>query len=343
MLPFSSLFQYLFAVSAFLMAKAGGCFFQIGYFLYTRTRIGYWYHQKEISRARQKLGHAGHSKTDVIEYQDLSILPIPMLLDNYAYLITDKSTNTSVIIDPGDPEPVQLILDEKGITPEALIITHKHWDHSGGNGVMKNRYRNLRIYGGAMDHVPNITNPVADGDILMFGSLKFHAMFTPGHTVGHIVYLLDGSPFGVPNSLFSGDHVFLSGCGRMFEGSSSTMLRSLDSICSLGDDVLVWPGHEYASDNLEFSLHLEKENCDAQEKYEWVKNQRDNNLPTCPSTIGEEKKYNPFLRTGQESLLHAIGLCEGDNFEHSTEPGFEIRAQALAEVRSRKDLFKYKL
>ncbi|XP_025094747.1 probable hydrolase PNKD [Pomacea canaliculata] len=322
------------------MAKAGSCLFQIGYFLYTRTRIGYYYHRRDIAKAQEKLGGGSHSELTLFSFGDLQILPIPMMMDNYAYLVTDTTSNTSVVVDPGHAEPVQLQLSERNIMPEAILITHKHWDHSGGNTDMQQHYPGIKIYGNVVDHVQNITNAVTDAEVLKFGGLKFQVMMTPGHTIGHVVYVLEGGSFGAPDCVFSGDLLFLSGCGRMFEGSSTVMLKSLDRICSLPDSCLIWPGHEYAKENLEFTCHLDTGNSTAKEKLEWVKSQREKKLCTCPSTLLEEKQYNPFIRTAEESIVRALGLVSDDSFK---EPSDQQRACILEEIRERKDQFKYKL
>ncbi|KAJ8313726.1 hypothetical protein KUTeg_008287, partial [Tegillarca granosa] len=180
------------------------------YFFYTRTKVGYYYHQRDIAKAREKYPNGQtHSVVQPKQYNDLKILPFPILLDNYSYIVTDDKTNTTVVVDPGDAEPVYNYLKEENIIPQAVLVTHKHWDHS-----------------------------VSDGEMLEFGNLKFSVQFTPGHTVGHVVYLLDGSPFGTQDSLFSGDHLFLSGCGRMFEGPAATMLKSLDHCPSTMEEEL---------------------------------------------------------------------------------------------------------
>ncbi|CAF88051.1 unnamed protein product, partial [Tetraodon nigroviridis] len=199
-----------------------------------------------------------------------------------------------------------------------------------------------------------VLSPLSHRDSIAFGRLHFEALFTPGHTVGHMIYLLDGRTVGSPSSLFSGDLVFLSGCGglhnnekcswggdialkcccftlicanitftffflngkcrywvvdricqsklllfpgRMFEGSAATMLSSLDTVSSLSEDTLLWPGHEYAEDNLLFAAEVEPRNSVRENKYQWVLLQRGQKLCTSPSTIGEEKQYNPFLRS----------------------------------------------
>ncbi|XP_013399949.1 probable hydrolase PNKD isoform X1 [Lingula anatina] len=320
------------------MSNVKSPFFKIGYFLYSRTRIGQYYFQRELSKAKQKFEH-GHSVTQDTQFDGLKIHPIPMSEDNYAYLVIDQKNDVSILVDPADPEVVQEFIDKEKVTPSAILTTHKHWDHSGGNSEFKRRYRDILIYGGAMDSIPAVTNPVADGDNIEVGSLRFRVKFTPGHTVGHVVYILDGSPFNCPNSLFSGDHLFISGCGRMFEGPPTTMLRSLDSLLELSDCTLVWPGHEYARDNLEFSSHLEPDNEEIKEKLAHVLQLRQSRACTAPSNMGEEKKLNPFLRTSEEKMLQILGFEQ----KPTVEENFAVRAKALAEIRERKDKFKYKL
>lgn len=323
------------------MAKDGSCLFRIGYFFYTRTKVGYYYHQRDIAKAREKYPDGQtHSVVQPKQYNDLKILPFPILLDNYSYIVTDDKTNTTIVVDPGDAEPVYNYLKQENIIPQAVLVTHKHWDHSGGNAAMKGYFPGIKIYGGANDNVPNVTNTVNDGETLEFGNLKFSVQVTPGHTVGHVVYLLDGSPFGTQDSLFSGDHLFLSGCGRMFEGSAATMLKSLDNVSEVDKNTLVWPGHEYADDNLDFACHIDPDNADAKNKFLWVKDQRNKRLCTCPSTMEEELAYNPFLRTKQESVLKSLGMVNTETFQ---TPDDRSRSQALAEIRHQKDHYKYKL
>ncbi|CAG2229261.1 PNKD [Mytilus edulis] len=269
---------------------------------------------------------------------NLKITPVPMSLDNLAYVITDGKT--TVVIDPGDPEPVIEYLEKNNIIPDAVLVTHKHWDHSGGNSEMKKKYRKIKIYGSASDNINNVTNGVTHGEELIFETMKFTCHLSPGHTTGHMYFVLDGSPYRAPDSVFSGDHLFLGGCGRMFEKPAFSMLKSLDEISDLPPDTLVWPGHEYASDNLEFACHVEPSNEKAKEKLSWVKEQRQKKMCTCPSTMGEELTYNPFLRTKEKTIMVAAGaLFEGEY----KVPDDEARAQALFELRQMKDKYKYKL
>ncbi|XP_063407069.1 probable hydrolase PNKD [Mytilus trossulus] len=322
-----------------MTTQEGGCLFQIGYWFYTRTCLGYIYHRRDVNKAREKYGEGeSHSVIQTKTYNDLKITPVPMSLDNLAYVITDGKT--TVVIDPGDPEPVIEYLEKNNIIPDAVLVTHKHWDHSGGNSEMKKKYRKIKIYGSATDNINNVTNGVTHGEELMFETMKFTCHLSPGHTTGHMYFVLDGSPYGAPDSVFSGDHLFLGGCGRMFEKPAFSMLKSLDEISDLPSDTLVWPGHEYASDNLEFACHVEPSNEKAKEKLIWVKEQRQKKMCTCPSTMGEELTYNPFLRTKERTIMVAAGaLFEGEY----KVPDDESRAQALFELRQMKDKYKYKL
>ncbi|KAL5007654.1 hypothetical protein ScPMuIL_016460 [Solemya velum] len=187
------------------MAKSGGCMFKIGYFFYTRTRVGLIYHRREIAKARQKFPD-GHSVVQVKHVGDIRVIPVPMLEDNYSYIITDKN-DVTVVIDPGDPDPVLKELRERELTPSAILNTHKHWDHSGGNSLMKENFHKIPIYGGATDNIANVTHSVNDGDVLEFGSMKFTAKCTPGHTEGHVIYILSGGDQNA-DSIFSGDQLF---------------------------------------------------------------------------------------------------------------------------------------
>ncbi|BFY98046.1 hypothetical protein BsWGS_01085 [Bradybaena similaris] len=308
------------------------------YYLYSRTRFGYYYNKRSIKNAKEKYGDKEHSDLTQFDYGNVTILPIPMLNDNYAYLVSDTKNNKSVIIDPGNAEAVQKVLAQRNIRPEAILATHKHWDHVGGSKELRQLYPGIRVYGGEFDNVPDITHTLAEDDNLEFGDLKFQVIFTPGHTVGHIVYLLDGGTFGASDCLFSGDCLFLGGSGHLFEAPATAMVTSLDKLVKLKDSTLLWPGHDNAADNLDFSCHLEPENIVIQNKLMWAKERRANRLCSCPSTIGEEKTYNPFLRTSDESILRAIGMISSGELIQLSD---ESRARALNTVREHKDQFKY--
>ncbi|XP_060629549.2 probable hydrolase PNKD [Anolis sagrei] len=316
------------------MALAGPLLFRVGYNLYAHTRLGYLFYKRQVKKARERYPH-GHSLPQPAVFNGMKILPIPVLSNNYSYLVIDTGSNCAVAVDPSDPLAVQSVIEKEGVTLEAILCTHKHWDHSGGNAALKRRHSSCRVYGSSYDDIPELTDPLTDKETITIGRLNFKALFTPGHTVGHMVYLLDGKPFEGPASLFSGDLLFLSGCGRIFEGTPETMLTSLDLAANLAEDTLLWPGHEYALECLMFANLLELENPFLLQKLQWVNQQRTEKRSTCPSTIGEEKQYNPFLRTHCQAIQDAMGLQR-----QSGEDWDAFRARVLKEVRLRKDVYK---
>ncbi|XP_074551816.1 putative hydrolase PNKD isoform X2 [Halichoeres trimaculatus] len=316
-----------------LMARSEKSIFRIAYTLYTRTRLGYMYYQRQMKKAREHYP-SGHSISQPLDFNGLKIIPISVLSDNYSYLVIDTVSGVAAVVDPADPQQVQAVLEDEKVILEAILCTHKHWDHSGGNKGLKRLYNSCKVYGNAADNIPGLTHPLSHKDSVTVGCMHFSALFTPGHTVGHMIYLLDGQAVGAPASLFSGDLVFLSGCGRMFEGNPSTMLSSLDLVASLSDDTLLWPGHEYAVDNLLFAAEVEPCNTAREKKYEWVLQQRSRKLCTSPSTIGEERQYNPFLRSHSAELHLALGL-----HQLKDEDWTQFRARVLEELRKQKDLY----
>ncbi|XP_040057079.2 putative hydrolase PNKD isoform X2 [Gasterosteus aculeatus] len=316
-----------------LMARSEKPLFRIAYALYTKTALGYMYYKRQMRKAREQFP-AGHSAARPTEMDGIKIIPIPVLSDNYSYLVIDTASGVAAVVDPADPQTVQAVLEEEGVTLEAILCTHKHWDHSGGNKGLKRIHAACRVYGNAADNIPGLTHPLSHDDSVTVGRMHFKALFTPGHTVGHMIYLLDGQAVDAPSSLFSGDLVFLSGCGRMFEGTATTMLSSLDTVASLGDETLLWPGHEYAEDNLLFAAEVEPRNAAREEKSQWVLQQRSQKLCTSPSTIGEERQYNPFLRSHAAELHLALGVQQLQD-----EDWTQFRARVLEELRKCKDLF----
>uniref|UniRef100_A0A8C4R0Y2 PNKD metallo-beta-lactamase domain containing n=1 Tax=Eptatretus burgeri TaxID=7764 RepID=A0A8C4R0Y2_EPTBU len=306
--------------------------FRLAYILYSNTKLGLCYHKRQVKNARRQFQN-GHSAIKPLIFNGLKIFPIPMLVDNYSYLVVATETGSGVVIDPSDPQAVQACIEREGVYLDGILTTHKHWDHSGGNITLKSLYK-CRVYGTSMDNIPGLTSPVHDGEELTFGQLRFRVALTPGHTQGHATYILDGKSFGVSDCLFSGDLLFLAGCGQIFEGTADAMLASLDYMSGLADDTLLLPGHEYALENLMFAADLEPKNEAVLLKLDWVNEQRGSRLCTSPSAIGEERTYNPFLRTGSEALHTALGLQW-----KATDPWEKFRAQILQELRQRKNAF----
>ncbi|XP_071941057.1 probable hydrolase PNKD [Antedon mediterranea] len=321
-----------------MSTKAGGVLFRMGYYFYSNTRLGYYYHKRNIEKAKALFSN-GHSITTPHVCNGLQIVPIALIEDNYSYLIVDDESKTAVVVDPSDASVVQAVIETEGVNLKAILTTHKHWDHSGGNSELKSKYPDLLVYGSNVDNVPALTNNLNDGEQFTVGCLKFTARFTPGHTIGHTIYILDASRYQSPGHVFTGDLLFMAGTGRMFESSAMEMLQSLDKVCELADDTFIWPGHEYAKSNLTFVQHIEPSNDKVKKKLDWVIEQRKERKMTIPSTLKEEMEYNPFLRTHTESILEIVGLKIDDECKDKEA----IRAKALEELRTRKDKYSYKL
>jgi hydroxyacylglutathione hydrolase len=184
-----------------------------------------------------------------------------------------------------------------------VLATHHHFDHVGGNRDLVARIPGLHVFGSAADapKIPGITHRLADGDTLAVGALRATAILIPAHTSGHVAY-----HFPEARAVFTGDTLFAGGCGRLFEGDAEQMMRSLGKLAGLPDDTRVYCGHEYTLKNLQFAAELEPGNHELTAKLARVQALRERHEPTVPSTIGEEKATNPFLRTQSRELAASV-------------------------------------
>nr|ACO10827.1 Hydroxyacylglutathione hydrolase [Caligus rogercresseyi] len=230
----------------------------------------------------------------------MTIEILPAFKDNYMYMIIDEKSRTAGIVDPADPDLVAKRVKECNLNLTSILTTHHHWDHAGGNMKMKEMFPDIKIYGGD-DRIDGLTHKVSSGDVIHIDSLQFHCHFTPCHTQGHICYHFSG----LEPAVFTGDTLFLGGCGRFFEGTAPEMHKNLmETLGSLPNETKVYCGHEYSLNNLRFGAHVEPDNKVISDKIAWCKGKRsgDNPEPTVPSTIGEEKSINPFMRVDVESV-----------------------------------------
>lgn len=241
---------------------------------------------------------------------------------NYVHLIRDLSTGCCAAVDPADAQAVADWLDRQGLTLSAILNTHHHNDHTGGNMALKARY-GASVYGFAADaaRIPGLNVGLADGaQFDLFGS-SVSVLSTPGHTSGSVCYYANGM-------LFTGDTLFAMGCGRLFEGDAVTMLNSLSKIATLPNETKIYPGHNYALADAQFAVTLEPDNGVLQKRLQSA----ELGLIGAGFTLGEEKETNPFLRSDCAELR--AGLGRADNYWVNAS-GEDV----LAEVRSRKDRF----
>jgi hydroxyacylglutathione hydrolase len=255
----------------------------------------------------------------------MRVVQIPLLRDNYGYLVVSEETGAAAVIDPSEAEPVLGRIDKEEVTAKAILNTHHHRDHTGGNPGILAQAR-LEVYGhkNDKDRIPGMTHPVDEGDAIAIDGLKARVLFIPGHTTGHVAYL-----FG--HNLFCGDTLFTAGCGRLFEGTAEQMLASLEKLMRLPENTLVYCGHEYTEKNLEFALTLEPGNAKLAERLKKVRSLRARGLPTVPSTIAEEKETNPFLRWESREIQQNL---------QKQFPNMSLNpVSVFAEIRRLKDQF----
>ncbi len=228
----------------------------------------------------------------------MRVIPIPQLSDNYAYLVIDEESRKGGVVDCAEAEPVLRTVRETGVTLVAILPTHHHWDHIGGNEDLLQQLK-LEVYGyaGEGHRIPGCTREVQEGDTIHIGSLAARILFIPAHTSGHIAYYFERE-----QSVFTGDTLFAGGCGRLFEGDAAMMLHSLSKLMALPDATKVYFGHEYTEKNLRFALTLEPHNAELQQKHAWAVQQTRKNQPTVPTTIASEKATNPFFRWASPEL-----------------------------------------
>ncbi|HEX7971336.1 MAG TPA: hydroxyacylglutathione hydrolase [Thiobacillus sp.] len=224
----------------------------------------------------------------------LTLIPLPAFDDNYIWVLHDG--RHAVAVDPGDPAPLTAFLDAHRLVLTAVLVTHHHRDHTGGNTVLRQRY-NCGIHAPDNPRIPAVTHSVRGGDALDIAEpgLHFEVLATPGHTLDHISYVGHGN-------LFCGDTVFGCGCGKLFEGTPAMMAASLDTLLALPDATRVCCAHEYTLSNIDFAKTLDGTNPALLERERTDRDARAHGRPTLPSTLALEKATNPFLRFHEPAM-----------------------------------------
>jgi hydroxyacylglutathione hydrolase len=253
----------------------------------------------------------------------LEIRLVPLLSDNYAYLLHDTASGEAAVVDPSEPQPVLAALDAAGWRLKHILNTHHHHDHTGGNHALK-QATGAPVAGPEKDRhrIADLDHGLGEGSVYAIGASTFRVLEVPGHTSGHIALVFDEDL-----ALFSGDTLFALGCGRLFEGTPAQMWHSLLKLRALPGAMRVYCGHEYTQSNCRFAVTIEPENHDLRERAKWIGERRAAGLPTIPSTLAEESRTNPFLRADCAELLAANGWAGRDPVE------------VFGELRRRKDNF----
>ena len=228
----------------------------------------------------------------------MQVYRLPVLSDNYIFVLHDPDRNIAAVVDPAQAEPVLQQVRSLGAELIAIFNTHHHNDHVGGNQQLIDRFPQIQVYGGAEDRgrIPGQQVFLRSGDRVNFAGRTAEILFVPGHTKAHIAYYFPTSNPGETAELFCGDTLFAGGCGRLKEGTPAQMVASLEQLRNLPDNTRVWCAHEYTLKNLEFALSVDGDNPDLQRRWGEAKEARSRSQPTIPSSIGLEKSTNPFLR-----------------------------------------------
>ena len=254
----------------------------------------------------------------------VSVFPIKAFNDNYIWCLRNQTH--CVVVDPGDAAPVLAYCQNNQLTLSAILITHHHWDHTGGIDELLAAFPGIPVFGPQNKEIKQISVRLSEGDDLELADLglRFSVLEVPGHTLDHIAYYGD-------TGLFCGDTMFSAGCGRLFEGSPQQMFQSLAKLTALPENTAVYCTHEYTMANIAFAEAAEPNNQALIDYKHWAITQREQNTPTLPSNIQRELAVNPFLRCDSQELVANVSQNMGATLTSEQD--------TFAALRSWKDNF----
>ena len=229
----------------------------------------------------------------------INIEPIKAFNDNYIWLVT--TNEGSIVIDPGEATKTINYLKENSLNLKGILITHHHFDHTGGIEDML-KFKNVDVYG-PVNNISSINKKLRDGDLFSLIGIDFKIIEIPGHTLDHIAFFSENNGNPV---LFCGDTLFSSGCGRVFEGTFEQMHQSVLKLKSLPANTKIYSGHEYTQSNLKFAMEVEPLNQKLISRYNDVQDLLNKGIPTLPTTLELELKVNPFLRCQAREVQNSV-------------------------------------
>jgi hydroxyacylglutathione hydrolase len=256
----------------------------------------------------------------------MEVVIVPCLKDNFGYVLLKAGSKRAVVVDASEAEPIERALEKLGVELGAVLATHHHMDHVGGNAELAARRPGLRVFGHASDRgrIPAQTDFLEHGQTFEVEGISLRALHIPGHTLGAVAYVTD-------DAVFTGDTLFAAGCGRLFEGTPAEMYESLNvKLAELPDSTKVYCGHEYTASNLRFAAHVEPNNLEVKNKALRVAELRARGEPSVPSTLGEERATNPFMRCTSPEIIESVKERLGAD---------RSPAAVLGAVRAAKDSF----
>ncbi len=261
----------------------------------------------------------------------LNITPIPAFSDNYIWMLRSGQATEVVLVDPGDERRILAFLEQEALTPVAILITHQHYDHTGGVAALVKAFPEVRVI--CPDSIVSktplridlpvpefITDAVSDGDKVQIPELNmsFEVIGIPGHTLDHVAYYGGGV-------VFCGDTVFGCGCGRLFSGTAEQMSASMKKLSALPKETNMYCAHEYTLDNIGFAKWVEPDNADILKRDEEELTKQERGMPTLPSTLGQELRTNPFMRFDIPAVIQAAENYAGKKLGTDAEVFAAIR------------------
>ena len=232
----------------------------------------------------------------------IKIIQIKTLQDNYAYLLIEKSGSQVAVIDPGSAKPVLKALAAENLSLTHILLTHHHYDHSGGVGELKKHCPEAEIIihqDDAARLAVTADRLLQEGENIDFGPTSIQVLHLPCHTCGHVAFLVE-------NSLFTGDTLFTAGCGKFFEGTATEMHENLKRLKTLPDNTKIYCGHEYTVENLEHAHQADPTNATMSERLQKARRTQAEGNPLVPATLALELASNPFLRLDDVTLQQQL-------------------------------------
>ena len=263
-----------------------------------------------------------HLSQHIVAMQPFTFVQIPCLTDNYCVLVHDAASGLTAAIDAPDAATISATLDEREWRLTEIFVTHHHHDHTAGCRALVDRY-GCKVTGpeSEAERIPGLTRAVRGGSELSFANQIIRVIETPGHTLGHVSYY-----FPETATVFTGDTLFALGCGRLFEGDAEMMFTSLQKLAALPGESKVFCGHEYTLANARFAATVEPENDTLLKRCKAIEVLIAAGKPTLPTTIGEERATNPFLRTHSTAIRARLGM--------NSEPDWKVFAR-LRELKNK--------
>lgn len=241
----------------------------------------------------------------------IHILDMLHIEQNYSFLLRDEASGKTAVIDPPEADGVLKALEREGWALDYILNTHHHWDHVNGNLKLKEA-TGAKVVGNAADayRIPAIDIHLREGESFALGESVADIMAISGHTIGHIAYY-----FVNDKAVFCGDTLFAMGCGRLFEGTPQMIVESIGKLMALPDDTRIYCGHEYTLANAKFALSVEPDNLDIQHRITEVEALREQGIPTVPTTVADEKRTNPFVRTHSTQIRESLAMQDASDVE----------------------------